>query len=105
MVDAALEDRASAAAAADDEEPRAEEGGGTPQTESAASDAEHGSATSRRQQVSPCVCQLARPGSLGYMTRLSNMEALGGAPPTSQSPCGSVDRLDRCLAAHGRAES
>ncbi|KAL7395176.1 hypothetical protein ABVT39_011539 [Epinephelus coioides] len=44
MVDAALEDRAA-------EEPRAaeEEGSGTP--ESAASEAEHGSATSRRQQV------------------------------------------------------
>ncbi|XP_056238233.1 uncharacterized protein si:ch211-168f7.5 [Seriola aureovittata] len=47
MVDAALEDQASAAAKA--EEPRAEEGSGTP--ESAASDAEHGSATSRRQQA------------------------------------------------------
>lgn len=46
MVDAALEDRASAAANA--EEPQAEEGSGTP--ESAASDADHGSATSRRQQ-------------------------------------------------------
>lgn len=56
MVDAALEDRAPAAADAD--EPReAEEGSGTP-VESAASDAEHGSATSRRQQVSQCVCQL-----------------------------------------------
>ncbi|XP_049441006.1 mucin-5AC [Epinephelus fuscoguttatus] len=44
MVDAALEDRAA-------EEPRAaeEEGSGTP--ESAASEAEHGSATSRRQQA------------------------------------------------------
>ncbi|KAF0039791.1 hypothetical protein F2P81_008026 [Scophthalmus maximus] len=71
MVDAALEDRASAAAAADDEEPRAEEGGGTPQTESAASDAEHGSATSRRQQapspsdilVLPCQCSPEDCGS------------------------------------------
>ncbi|XP_069550588.1 nuclear pore complex protein DDB_G0274915 [Brachyistius frenatus] len=48
MVDAALEDRASAADNA--EEPQAtEEGSGTP--ESAASDAEHGSAASRRQQA------------------------------------------------------
>ncbi|XP_044061125.1 agglutinin-like protein 7 [Siniperca chuatsi] len=47
MVDAALEDRAPAAANA--EEPRPEEGSGAP--ESAASDAEHGSATSRRQQA------------------------------------------------------
>ncbi|GAA6230025.1 nuclear pore complex protein DDB_G0274915-like isoform X1 [Lates japonicus] len=54
MVDGALEDRAPAAA--DAVEPRAEEGNGTP--ESAASDAEHGPATSRRQQVSQCVCQL-----------------------------------------------
>ncbi|XP_050928382.1 nuclear pore complex protein DDB_G0274915 isoform X1 [Lates calcarifer] len=47
MVDGALEDRAPAAA--DAVEPQAEEGNGTP--ESAASDAEHGPATSRRQQA------------------------------------------------------
>ncbi|XP_072251700.1 uncharacterized protein [Leuresthes tenuis] len=47
MVDTALADRASTAANA--EEPRAEEGSGTP--ESAAPDAEHASATSRRQQA------------------------------------------------------
>ncbi|XP_068571029.1 uncharacterized protein si:ch211-168f7.5 isoform X1 [Cebidichthys violaceus] len=45
MVDTALEDRASATANA--EEPRAEDASG----ESAASEAEHGSATSRRQQA------------------------------------------------------
>ncbi|XP_023144901.2 mucin-2 [Amphiprion ocellaris] len=44
MVDAALEDRV-----ANDEDAHAEEGSGT--SESAASDAEHGSATSRRQQA------------------------------------------------------
>lgn len=54
MVDAALEDRSPAAPNA--EEPQPEEGSGTP--ESIASDAVHGSATSRRQQVSQCVCQL-----------------------------------------------
>lgn len=45
MVDAALREREPG-------EPRAEE------ADSAASDAERGSATSRRQQVSQCVCQL-----------------------------------------------
>lgn len=50
MVDAALEDRAPAATNA--EESRAEEGSG------ASESADHGSATSRRQQVSQCVCQL-----------------------------------------------
>nr|XP_019939224.1 PREDICTED: flocculation protein FLO11-like isoform X1 [Paralichthys olivaceus] len=49
MVDAALEERASAAVAANDEEPRPEVEEGAP--ECAASDAEHGSATSRRQQA------------------------------------------------------
>lgn len=52
MVDAALEDRA----ADDAEEPRPEDGSGTP--ESAAADTEQSAATSRRQQVSQCVCQL-----------------------------------------------
>ncbi|XP_031159159.1 uncharacterized protein si:ch211-168f7.5 [Sander lucioperca] len=47
MVDTALEHRASTTANA--EEPRAEEGSGTP--ESAASEAKHGPATSRRQQA------------------------------------------------------
>ncbi|XP_034454028.1 uncharacterized protein si:ch211-168f7.5 isoform X1 [Hippoglossus hippoglossus] len=49
MVEVALEDRASADAAANDEERRPEVEEGTP--ECAASDAEHGSATSRRQQA------------------------------------------------------
>ncbi|KAI3351675.1 hypothetical protein L3Q82_020517 [Scortum barcoo] len=62
MVDAALEDRAPAAAdAGEPREAEEEEGSGAP-AESAASDAGHGSATSRRQQapspsdivVSPC---------------------------------------------------
>lgn len=52
MVGAALADRAAAAAAV--EKPRAEEGSGTPES----ADVEPGSATSRRQQVSQCVCQL-----------------------------------------------
>lgn len=55
MVDAALEHRAPAAA--DAGEPRGEEGSGA--RESAASEPEQSSATSRRQQVSPCVCQLS----------------------------------------------
>ncbi|XP_062249466.1 mucin-5AC isoform X2 [Platichthys flesus] len=49
MVEVALEDRAPADAAANDEEQRPEVEEGTP--ECAASDAEHGSATSRRQQA------------------------------------------------------
>lgn len=52
MVDAALEDRASAAANA--AELPAEEGIRAPGSN--ASEAEHGSTTSRRQQVSQCVC-------------------------------------------------
>ncbi len=94
MVDAALEDRACDNANA--EEPRtAEEESGTP--ESAVSDAEHGSATSRRQQVS-------QPES-----RHDEIIKYGcgsdGDLPTSQSLCGAVDRFYRCLEAHGCAES
>lgn len=56
MVDAALEDRPPVAANA--EAPRAAEEEGRETSESGAMDAEHGSATSRRQQVSQYVCQL-----------------------------------------------
>ncbi|CAB1455056.1 unnamed protein product [Pleuronectes platessa] len=58
MVEVALEDRAPAEAAANVEERRPEVEDGTP--ECAASDAEHGSATSRRQQVSQSVRLSAR---------------------------------------------
>lgn len=92
MVDAALEDRAA-------EEPRAaeEEGSGTP--ESAASEAEHGSATSRRQQVSQCVCHRALHDEV-----IKYGCGDDGDLPTNQSLCGSVGRFYRCLAAHGCAE-
>lgn len=77
MVDAALEDRVSAAPSA--EEPRAaEEGSGT--QESGASDGEHGSATSRRQQVS-------QPGSL-HDVIIKYGCGDDGDLPTSQSLCG-----------------
>lgn len=98
MVDAALEDRAPVAANA--EEPRAEEGRGTP--ESGALDAEHGSATSRGQQVSQCMCQLT--GRIDIQMIKNECEADGDLPK-SQSLCEPLDRFYRCLAARGCAES
>lgn len=58
MVDAALEDRPLVAANAEDPRAAEEEEEGRETSESGAMDAEHGSATSRRQQVSQYVCQL-----------------------------------------------
>lgn len=95
MVDTALEDRASATANA--EEPRAEEASGTP--ESAASEAEHGSATSRRQQVSQCVCHGALHDEI-----IKYGCGDDGDLPTSRSLCGSVDRFHRWPAAHDCAD-
>lgn len=101
MVDAALEDRAPVAA----EDPRAaeeEEEEGRETSESGAMDAEHGSATSRRQQVSQYVCQLT-----GWIHRQMIKYECGadGDLPKSQSLCDSLDRFYRCLEAHGCAES
>lgn len=86
MVDAALEDRGPAAANADVPGPAEESG--TPE-----SAANHGSATSCRQQVS----QL---GSLhDQMIKYEYRD--GGHLPTRQPPRGSVDRFYRCLVAIG----
>ena len=93
MVDAALEDRATAEEApraaeeVDEEvEEEEEEGSGTP--ENAASD---GSATSRRQQVS-------QPGFL-HDEIIKYECGDDGDLPTSRSLCGSLDRFHRCLPA------
>lgn len=89
MVDAALEVRGSTDN--NTEEPAAvEEESGSP--ESAASEAKHGSATSRRQQVS-------QPGSL-HDEIIKYGCGDDGDLPTGQSLWGS-DRFCRCLVAHG----
>ncbi|KAK5864718.1 hypothetical protein PBY51_015937 [Eleginops maclovinus] len=95
MVDAALGDPVSAASNA--EERPAEEGSRPP--ESTASEAEHGSTTSRRQQVSQCVCHGALHDEI-----IKYECGDDGDLPTSQSLCGSVDRFYRCLVVHACAK-
>lgn len=94
MVDAALEDRPPVAANAEDPRAAEEEEEGRETSESGAMDAEHGSATSRRQQVSQYVCQLT--GRI-HRQMIKYEWRADGDLPKSQSLCDSLDRFYRCL--------